>query len=315
VSGAPVYESDADAAPDEAYEAGTLTHLVPGNRGRLLDARRTPIVVRGVLAGVGMFDVEIAAFEDAGAHWQIELEQIDRYQFEPGQPHLDQAAVSQLEAMVRRLNARTEIACRESDRRVTLERIDASRPAARRHLSAGPMDALGSYMAELGLEGMESAFADQFVSNPGSGELVKGHAMTLAHLGLCPYEGKVQRAPDLFDEPWSRQRRGEHIVSRLAFVRELYQSLGEEHVVLYRGTSSEGQLDPFRRGSFVSATFDLRVARAHFEGGPRSVSAMLIRRLVPVERLFMTHVETRAMNRRFRESEAVVIGDPDDPLL
>jgi hypothetical protein len=316
VSDAPVYESDPGAAPDAAFEPGSLSHLVPGNRGRLLDARRTPIVVTRLLPDVGMFEVEIAAFEDAGARWEIELERVGGYQFAPRQPLADEDALTASQAAIRRLDVTTEVPCSDHDRRSTLERIDARCEDARRLLpGTSPFTALEGYMDGLGLSAMEHAFAERFVSNPGSGELVKGHAMVLARLGLCPYEGKIQRSPDLFAGEWAEPRRAEHIVARLAFVRELFRERGHERVTLYRGAASERRLDAERPQSFVSATFDLRVAEAHFAGGPSTVAASLVRQAVPVERLFMTHVETRAMNRQFRESEAVLIGDPGNPLF
>ena len=39
-------------------------------------------------------------------------------------------------------------------------------------------------MTEKGLWDIEEAFAEQYVRNPNSGELVKGHAIVLAELGL-----------------------------------------------------------------------------------------------------------------------------------
>ena len=41
--------------------------------------------------------------------------------------------------------------------------------------------------------------------------------------------------------------------------------------------------------------------------------ALLVRQRVPVSRLFMTFLETAAMNDRYREAEAVLIGDPGEP--
>ena len=38
-----IYARHDDPAPDADFEPGCLEHLVPGNTGRLLDARRTPV--------------------------------------------------------------------------------------------------------------------------------------------------------------------------------------------------------------------------------------------------------------------------------
>ena len=149
-----------------------------------------------------------------------------------------------------------------------------------------------------------------FVSNPRSGELVKGHAIVLAELGLCPYRGRIVRDAGLFAEPWSKERRARHVVVRLAFVHALWSILGEEGVVLYRGAATDGPLPEAGPSSFVSATFSGQVATAHFEGGPNTQTAVLWRQRLSPARLFMTFLETRAMNERFKEAEAVLIGDP-----
>jgi hypothetical protein len=317
VSDDPVYESDPLAAPDDEFEPGEPAHLVPGNRGRMLDPRRTPIVVTRLLPDVAMFELEVAAFEDAGARWEIEVERVGNFQFEPGQARADAAVVSTLDEAARRFDRHTHISCREEDRATTLARIDAERRRARTFLPGGrdPFDALEAYMAELGLAAMEEAFAERSVSNAASGELVKGHAIVLAQLGLCPYDGKIQRDPDLFAGDRSEERRSQHIVARLAFVRELFALEGVEHVTLYRGLATDAPLQLPRLRSFVSATFDRHVAEAHFAGGATTVAAALYRQSVPVDRLFMTYRETRAMNQQFRESEAVLIGDPNSPLF
>lgn len=76
--GAVVYETDPAAAPDSDFAPGRLEHLVPGNAGRLLDARRTPIAVTAVSAARGEFEVEIGAFEAAGARWELPLQEVRR---------------------------------------------------------------------------------------------------------------------------------------------------------------------------------------------------------------------------------------------
>ena len=58
---------------------------------------------------------------------------------------------------------------------------------------------------------------------------------------------------------------------------------------------------------FVSATFDVDVTGAHFDGhGDRATTGVLLRQVVPVERLFMTYLETGAMDRRYKVAEAVL---------
>src|SRR5438270_6866840 len=77
----PVYEFDRDPAPDSDFVAGALDRLVVGNQARLLDARRTPVRVTAVSPDTGAFEVEILAFEDAGARWELGLDEVTRFQF------------------------------------------------------------------------------------------------------------------------------------------------------------------------------------------------------------------------------------------
>jgi hypothetical protein len=120
----------------------------------------------------------------------------------------------------------------------------------------------------------------------------------------------VVRDSALFDGAWCKHARGQHIAARLAFVEEMWSSLGCEAVTLYRGAAVDGPLPEAVHASFVSSTFSREVAEEHFEGGPTTRTAVLWRQSVPITRLFMTFVETREMNRRFREAEAVLLGDP-----
>jgi hypothetical protein len=138
------------------------------------------------------------------------------------------------------------------------------------------------------------------VSNPNSGELVKGHRIVIAELGLVAYAGKVVRDPGLFDDPWSRQRRAEHVLARLGFVHALFARLGHDHLVLYRGLSAEGPVHP---------TFSRDVAMSLFESGSDRATRVLLRQAVPVDRVFMTYYETPQMNAPFKEAEAVLLYD------
>jgi hypothetical protein len=70
-----------------------------------------------------------------------------------------------------------------------------------------------------------------------------------------------------------------------------------------------------RPASFVSGSLSPGVAIAHFHAGPATSTAALLRQPLPVDRLFMTFVETPAMNRQYLEAEAVLIGDPTSPVF
>ncbi len=329
--GSPIYASDPHRAPDTRFEPGELADLVAGNRGRMLDARRTPVTVTAVIPETGSFEVELDAFEDAGARWALGLEEVERFQFARGGAKADRSALSALERAVARFDGELTIECVPDARDRSLARL-ASEQADVRHWLAGhaagvAIDLSGCierrrgdprlwallqrFLRERGLAEIEQRFSATFVSNPRSGELVKGHAIVLAELGLRPYRGRVVRDPGLFAGPWSKPRRAEHLLARLAFVRELWSGLGIDAVTVYRGAAVDRALGPRAPGSFVSATFSRVVAQAHFEGGPTTQAALLWRGRVSIDRLVMTFLETAAMNDRFNEAEGVLIDGTD----
>ena len=225
-----IYESDPDRAPDTDFVPGELGLLVPGNRGRLLDARRTPVTVVAVRPEVGAFVVEIGAFEDAGARWELPLEEFGRFQFARDAARADAA---ELERALARFDRIEEIAVRPGGargdaaaRRGRARRRPRVAPATACRRSASTPRSRAARASRRCTRCSTSAWAAsppwtarsprRSSSNPRSGELVKGHAIVLAELGLCPYRGKAVRDPSTFDGERSRARRAEHLVARLA---------------------------------------------------------------------------------------------------
>jgi hypothetical protein len=323
-----IYASDPDARPDGDFVPGELHHLVIGNQGRLLDARRTPITITSVMPERGGFEVEIGAFEDAGARWALPLDEVGHFQFARGGAVAAPDGVAELERAAARFDRELLIEPDRHAREQTLHRIAAVRESVRdqlagrgfaeidlaHHISRREGEPrlyalLDEVMAARGLTELDHEFSATFVSNPASGELVKGHAIVLAELGLCPFRGKIVRDPELFTGPWSTPRRAEHLVTRLAFVEELFSSWGVDTVTVYRGAAVDGPLPARSPASFVSATLSREVATAHFNGGPTTQAAVLWRQAVPIRRLLMTFLETREMNERCHEAEAVLIAD------
>lgn len=322
-----IYQSSEQAEPDSEFELGELAHLVVGNRGRLRDNRRTPITLTGVDADTGMFELEIGAFEDRGARWRLPFEDIGKFQFARGAARVGDAGFA---AAVARFDRPLQVDCDPVARERTVAQVAALADDAAEFLrprwpgllaltarSGDPalFDATEAWMDQRALADVEREFARVFVSNPHSGELVKGHAIVAAELGLCPYVGKIVRSSQLFAGGWSRQRRADHLISRLALVRAIFTIAGLADVLLYRGFASDGPVEPARARSFVSTTFAREVAEAHFRGRATTVAAALFRQRVPVGRLLMTYLETRAMNAQFQEAEAILLGDPANPLF
>jgi hypothetical protein len=328
LDGEPVYASDPEAAPDSAFVPGELAHLVPGNRGRLLDTRRTPVRITEVRPEIGAFELEVLAFEDAGARWQLALQEVSRFQFGAGAGAAPPDTVARLVEARARFAQPIHVACDAAQRERTLHRLASGWARAKEWLAGrglprpGRLDtltargegdpelfgALEAYLLDHGVADIETELTRVLVSNPSSGEVVKGHAIVLAELGLCPYDGPPVRDPATFEAPWDRARRAEHLLARMAFTQALWSE--HEMVELYRGAAVDGPLPDRTPASLISATFSRRVATEHFEGGPTTRTAVLWRQRVPINRLIMTFAETRAFNDRFREAEAVLIGDP-----
>ncbi len=327
----PIYASDSDAAPDEQFEPGRLEHLVPGNAARLLDPRRTPVRVIGIELESGVFVAEVRAFEDQGASWRVPFEEVKRFQFVRGAAPAAAEELRAYQAAVLRLDRQVSIEATASEaaasrarllgqRSIVRERLDAlGVPASldvaacieRREGDPGLASTVAAILVERGLAGLDHAFAAQYVSNPWSVDLVKGHAIVAAELGIGAYRGKAMRDPQGFAGEWSKARRAEHLLWRLALSTELWSRTGQSEVVLYRALTSESTLTVRQPTVFVSATFSREVAEEHFSGGPRTRSAALYRQTIPLERLFMTFWETPALNGAYREAEAVLIGSAD----
>lgn len=129
------------------------------------------------------------------------------------------------------------------------------------------------------------------------------------------FTGTIPRTTDIFAGPGNKQLRKKYIIHRLAFVRVVFKSFGYREVALYRGMAAEGNWQANSHRFFSSWTFSKEVAEAFSSSNERAKHSYLLKRTFPIENLFLTCVETAAMNRRYREYEAVVIHDPRDEML
>ena len=105
------------------------------------------------------------------------------------------------------------------------------------------------------------------------------------------------------------------MLARLGFVRAMFDRADRDHVVLYRSISFEGALRGRNDETFVSTTFSREVAESWFDSDLDRRSVVMMRQPVPIERVFMSYLETAAMNRHFKEAEAVLIIDPKASLF
>ncbi len=326
-----IFQFNPDMARDSDFEPGELQHLVAENLGRLLDPRRTPVRLIALHLETGMFEVELLDFEDKGAHWLHPFEAIGKYQFALGSASAPDQQIERFRDVIHRLDRHLSISCDERVSKETRAILMTERERARAWLSSESrffasgerfqpraLDGipllykdLQAYMDYQGLIEMEHRFATQWASNSESGELIKGFRVVVAELGLSPFEGKVVRDPNLFDEPWSKQHRAQYILKRMAFVQEVFSQNGIERPMLYRTLTCAGPLE--RRNtkrSFISGTFNRDVAEALFAEHDMTRTIAMYRQTVPLERLFMTYLETQQFNHPFKESEAELICDP-----
>ena len=167
---------------------------------------------------------------------------------------------------------------------------------------------LQEYMKTVNLSKIEEKTANLVALNPNSGEWIKGMEIVLAEIGLVPYHGKIPRTDDIFSGIGRKENRREYLINRLAFIQSYFSLFKLTEVVLYRGMSTEeGWLELPR--SLLSCTFKLEVAQAFsdFVSENKYKNSYLLKMTCPVERLFMTFLETEALNRQYKEAEALVL--------
>jgi hypothetical protein len=324
------FQFDPNRAPDTDFESGELHHLCVGNEGRLLDFRRTPVRVVGLCDETGLATIEIIAFEDRGALWDLPYEEVHKYQFKKGSPKASAEAVGRIERQAARLNRQVEILCESSQRDETLAAISRERERAgawlalhSRFFQSGQLLPQGEpegspllyadtkdYMAQRGFGDLEALFTRQYVSTLNN-ETVKAHRIAVAQLGLAPYVGKILRDPAQTVGERSIERRTGHIIARMGFVQAVFEPAGQRHVILYRMESSEGPLRRRRVGetALVSASFRMDIVQEMSGWADSKRAVAIYRQAVPVERVLMTYLETEAMNHPYREAEAVLLAD------
>jgi hypothetical protein len=329
-----VHQFDRNMRPDSDFQPGQLRFLCIGNQCRLIDARRTPGVIESVSPD-GFFRWRISAFEDKGEYWDVPLEDVVRYQFALDCRELSADRVNQLEAQIASFNRPLSIVA-QPEQRAQTERIICevegsvvswlyknSKPvpafSVLEELSENEAQAIASsltkYMQSCGLGEQEKLTAKTYVLNPFSGEWIKGLQIACAELGLKDFRGKIPRTADIFSGRGSKQLRQRYIIHRLAFVRAVFKSAGHKEVTLFRGMAAEGDWRVRSHRFFSSWTFSRTVAEAFSSSVADARHSYFIRRTLPIEKLFLTCVETAAMNRQYHEHEAVVIHDADDELL
>jgi hypothetical protein len=333
-----IYQSNKDRLPDTEFVPGTIALLVEGNYCRLLDGRRTPGTVERYFDDSAMFRWRILDFEDEGKYWDVPAEGVTRYQFTKDAKRLDAERIKRIEASIQKYQRSLTIEAVEEEKHQTESDIKAVENAITEWLRSNSVffrdqeqldlksgtapkslaEDLIRYMRSVRMEGIEGRTADSMVLNPNSGEWIKGMAIVLAEMGLVPYRDKIPRTRDIFGGLGRTEDRRNYLTHRLAFVRAYFRLLGIKEVTLYRGMATEWEWGkrPSSR-TFVSFTFSIKVAGSHcdFDLSSDKRHSYLLKRTLPVEELFMTSLETEAMNKQYREAEALVLYHEEDSIF
>jgi len=328
------YAQHKESLPKDLRRA-SLAHLVVGQGLFLSDPRRTPVEIVSQEQETASFSVRVSDFEDAGAIWILPFWEISKFLIPSDAQELTIGQRTDLEDGCAKFNrtmelpvhaanftnAQNEIAAQQQEVSSWLVRNFPDLPTEQSKLTAGTQTcehwnaAFQSLLASKGLDATERDFATQYVSNPNASEMIKGHRIMLAEMGLVPYQGHIVRDGRTFEGNGQKAKRRAHIVIRLAFMRAMLSALHLTSVPLYRVIYSDTALTAPRNTGFVSSTFSAQVAEALFRSGQKTKFAATYWQYVPADRLFMSFFETPELSRQFQEAEAVLLFEQSNEVF
>lgn len=326
--------------PDNEFVNGDLKYLVVSNECRLMDVRRTPGFIKSIDMDGGYFLWEISDFEDKGKHWSVTFEDVKRYQFKKEADELENKDIEVIKKRISDLDQNLEIRKDIEIFKKTNQEINflknntsnwlkknsvffKSNPKFDFQCTTGPKELredFNKYMQVQNLFELEKKTSELQVLNPHSGDWVRGMQIVMAEMGIKEYFGKNVRSSNTFKDEGTKAHRRAYIIHRLAYIRSVFDLLGINEVTLYRGmtTESQWQTDSIKSYRFWSSwTFNFSVANdfADLKPNTKYKNAYLIKRTIPVEKLFMTFLETDAMNSQYLEAEALVLHSNEDKSL
>lgn len=332
------HEFNSKMLSDSHFVNGELRFLLVGNECRLLDNRRTPGVIRSIDLENGFFIWEIADFEDKGKSWEVELENVSNYQFKLGSEKLTELQASAVQKRIDEFNKFESVAENETKKKITLSLINEISVEIESWLLrnstfiksgskidfqslTGPVslqDDLRSYMMSVGLLEIEEKTAASQVLNPYSGDWIRTIQITMAKMGLKNYSGKSIRSKDTYLGVGSLDNREKFVLHRFAFVSCLFRILGITEVELYRAMATDKHWSLPKEPRFWSSwTFNYQVAMdfSNLKPSTRFKNSYLVKRAMPTNQIFMTFLETKEMNRQYKEAEAIVVHEYNDTLF
>ncbi len=322
-----IHEFNNNSLPDTEFANGELKYIVKNNRCRLLDGRRTPGYIEDYFEDTAMFRWRITDFEDKGNYWDVPAEDINMFQILNNSQELQFEDWDKISKKCQQFGASICIEGTEENKKATEEKIAIAERNIIQwfhdnlsdeivHLKIDQnskegndilINAIKRFMSSLGLIHIEEKTTCGIVLNLSS-EWIKAIKIILAELGIVCYKNKVLRQASIFDEVGGKERATQYIINRIAFVRAYFKLLNIGEVVLYRGMATEKEWFNYYDKSITSWTFDLEVAMSFGDLSKASANknGYVFKRLIPIENIFMTYLETEAMNKQYKESEAIL---------
>ncbi len=321
-----IHKNNPNMKSDSYYHPGCYSFLVKGNLCRLLDGRRTPGYIDGINFQEAMFTWRISDFEDKGESWVLPFSKIKRFQFEEGSKTITSEDVEFYQEREREFNVEYVVKADQNEivkTNILLKQIQSEvisllgenkkllKVLKTPVMSEDDYSAISKsylqFIKDKGYLEQEELTAKTMVLNPNSGEWIKGMLIALAELGLndC-YTSKV-RSNSTFEGIGTMEQRKSYLLYRLGFVRAIFTIRGVNEVRLYRGMSTEHHWTNSDK-SLLSMSFSFDVASSFASlDTDRFKTGYILKMEVDCSHLFMTCLETKELNERYKESEAIIL--------
>ena len=323
-----VHQHDNNMRDDQEFIKGEISLLVPGNKCRLLDGRRTTGYIENYFEESVMFRWRITKYEDEGKFWDLPAEDITKFQFAKDSERLSHKKLIEIKSTIDKYNSYITIKAQNKDKAKTEILIEDTKKHIKswlinnstflKHNSTLDFDRkngyselyadIKNYMESQNILKQEQLTTENMVLNPFSGEWIKGLRIMLAELGIVSYYGKEIRTNNIFKGEGKRVIRRKYLINRLAFIRAYIELLDIDEIVLYRGMSTDKDWIKKDR-TFLSCTFNQEVAEDFccLKRDSKYKNAYLLKMTYPISNLFMSFFETEAMNNQYEEAEALIL--------
>jgi len=323
------YQEEDKPIPDSEYTLGHIRFIVEGNKGRYLDNRRTPGEIESVNEKHAIFYWRVGAFEDKGAIWELDFNEIENFQFEAGSREIGKRKIVQYEKTNKSYCQRVIINNNKDDlvkSNTAIKReIDIIKDRGYlKALSETKIDELNStkeliqmaindYLQDNGLLAIDEKITRMIVSNPYSGEILKHLWFKLAKMGFVRYENRKLKVLD--NLPKEKELES-YIIKRIAFVRAMFGLTNIQEITTYRGMSSSCEWLCYPK-AFSSWSFDFNVADdlAKIHDNNEVEIAYLMKRKTRINEVFMTSIETKQMNKLYDEKEILLFANPQNGIF